>query len=375
MYLTAHHVRAGDGSAGINAYLSRHSPADQHRIDWNHLDIARIVDEIGGETVMQSIELRPGGNAVLSYLDVVAPEGTDPGFIADSLRMFEHYVKADNFPAIMTAPRIGLRFGVIIGRQRLAVAEFRRLRSHVLLLLGIPSQSKVRQRALSASRPIRIVVTRDEGGEVYELTTESAERVVAARPEFIPASVRLLGENKGDFSGAAEHLYSIVVTSVTGLSNAQIGQLGGVEVVQGDRVLWRQLPVGDIPGQLLGVWFREHEPIPSLDDVPTGGILLRRDSRPDGRVLYTLDLVHVQDVWLPLSEAGVHTYQHSAGMLSGERWSFAMKPAESPTPVIFDAKLAEFLSPTAVAALYGPSAAERARPDYKTVQLELHRRQ
>lgn len=374
MYLTAHHVKARDGSAGVNSYFSRHSHADELRIDWNRLDIAQIADEIGGETVVQSIEVRPGGNSVLSYLDVVAPEHTDPGFIADSLRMFEYYVKEGGFPTVMTTPRIGLRFGVIAGLQRLATAEFRRLRAHVLLLLGVTSQSKVRQLVPSASGPIRVIVTRDGAGEVYALTRESAKRVAAARPEFTPVRIHISDDTRDDFQAFVGELYPHIVTSLTGLSSAQLGQLGGVEVVQGDRLLWQKGPAGDIPGQLLGVWFRERDALPGPEHAPTGAILPRRDTKLDADVIFSLDLVHVQDVWLPLSEAGVHTYSHSTGMLSGEPWCFVTKPTEGSSPVVFDAKLAETLSPTAVAEGYGASAAERARPDYATVQLELRRR-
>lgn len=374
MYLTAHHVKARDGSAGINAYFSRHSQADERQIDWNHLDIARVADEIGGETVAQSIELQPGGNSVLSYLDVVAPERTDPGFIADSLLVFEHYVKDDRFPTVMVTPRIGLRFGIIIGLQRLAVAEFRRLRAHVLLLLGITSQSKVRHLAPFASGPIRVVVTREGDGEVYELTRDSAKRLAAVRPEFSPVRIRISDDNRDDFRALVGDLYPHVVTGLTGLSGAQLGQLGGVEVVQGGQLLWHRGPAGDLPGQILGVWFREREPVPSPEHAPNGAILPRRDTEPDANIIYSLDLVHVQDVWLPLSEAGVHTYLHSSGMRSGERWCFASRIAEGSSTVIFDARVVEALSPVAVAEAYGASAAERARPDYPTVQLELHRR-
>jgi len=194
------------------------------------------------------------------------------------------------------------------------------------------------------------------------------------RPEFTPARVRLSDDNKDDFRASVGDLYTLVVTSLTGLSSAQNGQLGGVEVVQGDRVLWQKGPAGDIPGQLLGVWFREREPLPGPEHAPTGAILPRKDTKLDAKVVLALDLVHVQDVWLPLSEAGVHSYVHSNGMLSGERWSFVTKPTEGSSPVVFDAKFTEALSSTAVTGSYGATAAERARPDYPTIQLELHRR-
>jgi hypothetical protein len=374
--LTAHHVKARDGSAGINAYLHRHSRADESRIDWNHPDIARIADELPGEDIAQSIEVKPGGNSVLSYLDIATPENAEPGFLADSLRFFEHYVREGQFPAVFSSRRIAMRFGIIIGLQKLAFAEFRRLRARALQLLGDTSESKVRQFVARATSPLRVIVTRDHAGEVYQLNPESAARVAAVRPEFGPAvRIRVSDDTKSDFQALVSDFYPHIVMSLTGLSLAQLGQLGGAEVIKSNHRVWQMTPAGDIPGQVLGIWIREGEPLPRSEQAPTGGLLPRQGSKLGADQFLALDLVQVQDIWLPLSEAGVYTHLHSSGLMAGEPWAFVTKPGDGSAPVVFDATFAaEKLSLVDVGANYGMAAADRARPDYGTMQLQLRRR-
>jgi hypothetical protein len=163
--------------------------------------------------------------------------------------------------------------------------------------------------------------------------------------------------------------------SLTGLSQAQLGQIGGAEVIEGNHRVWQMAPTGDIPGQVLGVWIRGSEPLPRPEHVPTGAILPRQGSKLEVDELLALDLVQVQDIWLPLSEAGVYTYPHSSGLIAGEPWAFVAKPGEGSASVVFDATFAtEKLSPVDVGASYGMAAADRARPDYGTLQLQLRRR-
>jgi len=376
MYLTAHHVRAPDGSVGINAYLHRHSQSDETRINWERPDVARIANELPGKDVAQAIEVKPGGNTVLGYLDVVAPERADPAFLADSLRLFEHYVREAHFPVVFSSNRIAIRFGIVIGLQRLAFAEFRRLRARVLQLLGDTTESKVRQLVGGVSDPVKVIVARDESGEVYQLSPESVRRVAAVRPEFGPAvRMRVSDDTKSDFESLMGDFYPHIVTSLTGLSREQLGQLGGVEVIRDNQRLWQMPPAGDIPGQVLGIWIRGDESLPRPEHVPTGAILPRQGTKPGDLQILALDLVQVQGLWLPLSEAGVYTYMHSKGLLGGESWAFVTRSSDSSASIVFDATLsAEKLSPVDVEANYGPQAAERARPDYRTMQLQLRRR-
>jgi hypothetical protein len=86
-----------------------------------------------------------------------------------------------------------------------------------------------------------------------------------------------------------------------------------------------------------GFWFGPHEEIAS--GVPTWappGAMLPRLGEMLGDGAIVLDLVPIDYVWFPLSEAGAYTYAHSAGLLRGETWTFVCVPsATAPCPPPF----------------------------------------
>lgn len=383
MYLTAHHVRARDGATGINAFLGSHAEPTPG-IDWATPDISAIADARPGRAVLQSLEVKPGGNAVLSFLDVAAPDGTSPGFIADSLRLFEHYVAEGPLPARWSSRHVALRFGANLGLEPLRVAEFRRLRTRALMLLGVSDESKLRRAPTRLMAPLRITVDRDRDGASYQLDEPSAIRVLQVRPDLSATTrIRVSDDTHDAFRALVGELHPHIAMSLTGLTESQLARLGGVELADADVVVWR-LPGtarGEgffhalLPGQVLGVWIRAGSPLPDPHHAPTGSILPRVGGRLDVPVLSALDLVQVEDVWLPLSEAGLYTYSHSSGLQASEQWQFVTKPVQGLGPLVFDAMIHEdLLERDQVTALYGGPAAERVRPDRRTVQLRLRRR-
>jgi hypothetical protein len=72
MYLTAQRVRAPSGQKGINAFFYLHRRA------WLDEPPPEVLPEHNpGELLHKQIEIYPpSGNRVLSYLDIVAPDGT-----------------------------------------------------------------------------------------------------------------------------------------------------------------------------------------------------------------------------------------------------------------------------------------------------------
>lgn len=71
MYLTSHHVVSPtSGQEGVNTFLYLHGP-----YVWTEPP-AEIPDENPGTLAAQSISVRPPGNRVRSYLDIVAPDET-----------------------------------------------------------------------------------------------------------------------------------------------------------------------------------------------------------------------------------------------------------------------------------------------------------
>jgi len=132
----------------------------------------------------------------------------------------------------------------------------------------------------------------------------------------------------------------------------------------------------EIDGQWSGYWLDPGRPAPLAPPTyrPTGAIL-RRIGETNRHELVCLDLVLVESVsgfvWLPLSEAGRYTYAHSLGLLQHEPWRLAIW--QSAGVSVYEATYAESLSPSEIAALYGPEAQARARPDRPAVQLRLRR--
>jgi hypothetical protein len=71
VYLTSQHVlSASNGSEGVNTYLYFHGACP-----WPQPS-AGVQDQNPGTLAAQSISIRPAGNRVRSYLDVIAPDET-----------------------------------------------------------------------------------------------------------------------------------------------------------------------------------------------------------------------------------------------------------------------------------------------------------
>lgn len=81
MYVTAHRVRSPEGAVGINGSLYLHGRSELPE----NLDIEAVAEEPPGETVVSQLQVRPGGNFVDSYLDVVTLDDMDAQQLSGSL--------------------------------------------------------------------------------------------------------------------------------------------------------------------------------------------------------------------------------------------------------------------------------------------------
>ena len=70
MYLTAHHVASrATQREGVNTFLYLHAGQA-----WEHLSPSDVPSHNPGTLFAQSISVRPPGNRVRSYLDIVVPD-------------------------------------------------------------------------------------------------------------------------------------------------------------------------------------------------------------------------------------------------------------------------------------------------------------
>jgi hypothetical protein len=101
MYLTALHVvpASGDGE-GINAFLHVHHDGSFPTGELNAALVAKVAETCPGILTEESVEVHPGGNEVLSYLDVVARDGIDAAQIRSAIDAFRSELPAESLPLV-----------------------------------------------------------------------------------------------------------------------------------------------------------------------------------------------------------------------------------------------------------------------------------
>lgn len=121
MYLTAHRVRNAEEAEAVHAFLHEHGT-----IDWPN-DVLDWPEANPGRLVGQRTTLRVGGNAVLSYLDVLAPDTTAPGEIESALSELRRDLPERANPTVATRGPVTLRFGTTLALEARRSEEFAEL--------------------------------------------------------------------------------------------------------------------------------------------------------------------------------------------------------------------------------------------------------
>lgn len=235
MYATAHRVRTSQGAIGINAFLHEHGEAGQ-AINWSTASISRITDHDPGALVAQTTEIAPGGNAVLSFLDVVAPDGTSPGQVQAALQLQMGALLSGVLPTEARIQNITLRFGAVFGLQQGASIEYAELARHLLRVVS----ERPAPRWLG-KEPIDIVAAPRTGAVSLSLAASSRERLEREGAlQGAPRSVSVDDDDADAFQALHGDVLIHLVPLLTGLSLEGLAQIGGVRVrfVGREEVVW-----------------------------------------------------------------------------------------------------------------------------------------
>jgi hypothetical protein len=122
MLLTAQRVRNAAGDEGINAFCNLHGA-----YTWPANPPPGIPDQNPGERASETISVRPGGNRVRCYLDIIAPDETPTSEVVASVRQFLKEVRDRPLPWSATINRCTFRFGLDLGLEVSWAEQFREL--------------------------------------------------------------------------------------------------------------------------------------------------------------------------------------------------------------------------------------------------------
>lgn len=134
MYLTAHRVKnPTSNEEGINTFYHEHGtdfiwPSEPWKLPDTH----------PGSVKHSLLAIKPGGNQVISYLDVLAPDGTSIEELSETIDMLyaalllEEALGSIPNPTVYTSNSVCLRFGVDKDHVEKRIAELLVLKSKLM---------------------------------------------------------------------------------------------------------------------------------------------------------------------------------------------------------------------------------------------------
>jgi hypothetical protein len=137
MYVTAQKVRSRSGDVGINAYVYVHRdsclPKDRHGAP----DLDTIAQSVAGYLVAKRETVTPGGNHVLAYMDVAAPDKVPSPDLDRALAALRRRLETERAPASHSDSGIATRFANVEGYEALLdrLRLFDELRAEVVRVL------------------------------------------------------------------------------------------------------------------------------------------------------------------------------------------------------------------------------------------------
>ncbi len=231
MYACAQRVVDSSGQeSGLNVLVYEHGSAETGQIDWNKPDIRAISEDCPGTLVAEKIEVAPGGNSVVSYLDVAMRDGVEVATVEIALWQIEKAVRlGGEIPIRNLHAGVAVEFYVAARLTDVAGDEFVELRDVLLAQLQDRSAPAWKEKG-----PIVIWVRNTAEGQTFELDVSSVGVVdqLQSRP-WKSARVSIAHEVQYDF----EQLYGNVVRYVVPLIvnvplTTILKHTGGIEVRQ-----------------------------------------------------------------------------------------------------------------------------------------------
>lgn len=234
MYLTAQLVKDADGLTGVQVYGYSHRDATAHGHPWQHLDLRAIAEREPGVLMFAVRDLHTRQNAVLAFLDVLAPEGVPLGTLGKHLL---------NMPAPELGQRdvewhygpVKLRLYVTVSQSSRIGDTYQTLMDRLCGVLGRLAAANVALASTAGPSPVKILRYRTDAGFRFELERPQSLAVSRGNTPTTPRSVSISADTWDDFITHLGHLpVPEIVQVLTNQTLDELVALGGAEVADAE---------------------------------------------------------------------------------------------------------------------------------------------
>jgi len=226
MYLTAQRVYSiAKRKTGINAFLYRHGDGAVPGMSWDRPVVEPVADEHVGIRGPEHVEIAPGGNRVLSFIDVVTADETPIEQIQDAIRTFSATLSPERLPVSTTMDTVAIRFGAQSGLDKAHTqAEFAQIAEQALDLLRNPREPEWR-----THEPLEIDVEQTEEGFRFTLRPEAKRRLAAIHGGgWAAPRLSIAHDTCGAFDLTHGDVFKNVIPILARLDLERVADLGGM---------------------------------------------------------------------------------------------------------------------------------------------------
>ena len=226
MYLTAQRVYSlTRKKAGINAFLYRHGAEVVPGMSWDRPVVELIADEHIGTRGPEHVENPRWGNRVVSFVDIVAADGTPIEQVENAIRSFGARFAPERLPASETIGTVAIRFGAQFGLgEAQAREEFSQIADQALDLLRNP-----REPAWRTQEPLEVDVEPTDEGLRFTLRPEAKRRLAAIHgPGWSAPRVSISHDTREAFELAHGDVFRNFVPILAELEMERVADLGGM---------------------------------------------------------------------------------------------------------------------------------------------------
>jgi hypothetical protein len=212
-------------------------------VNWDNPDFEDLTMKNPGNLVARSTLIRPGGNHVLSFLDVLAPDAVSASELIEAFRDLSATMPLAARHWRGRSERVSVRFVAEPSNQP-PMREFVELSNQVLRVF--------QDRPPVEPQPLPIVIRCSTTADKTTFTVDESSRrrlLAEGAPRWLPGAMMLDHATRADLADAHPDYLRDVALVLTGLDEDALARIGGVRLVDAHGGEWLRWPTQRSEGE------------------------------------------------------------------------------------------------------------------------------